>query len=148
MDIRFYDGTNSRKKRNSIEEDFESQLSAATAIFAYFLFKDKSKENISQININCISNIDTFKFYEVIDGFWDIDVPYDPNKFLSIKEDDLKRKEFRSIFGEIFEEVFTYKNWDKGDLEIALLNSEKVGFKREFLLKGTPQKNQKKISFQ
>ncbi|PPA68679.1 hypothetical protein [Jeotgalibacillus proteolyticus] len=144
MDIRFYDETRPRKKRDNIDDDFESQFSAATAVFSFFLFKGKSKENIKQINIDCRKNIKSIFYHDVVDGFWDIDVPYDPYVFLSITEDEQKRKEFLRVFNEIFEQIFEHKNWDKEVLQKALASSKEVSFKREFLLKGTPKKNPKK----
>ncbi|VDH00352.1 Uncharacterised protein [Lysinibacillus sphaericus] len=142
MDIRFYDSTNKRGKRELISEDFESQMSAPTTVFAYHLSKNKSFENISQINIFCNSEADTYFFEnESTDGFWEVTVPYNPNELLAIQNEIEKTQSINKLLERIFTEVFIYKNWDLLILKKALVLAEKLDFRNEFLLPGTPKKS-------
>lgn len=142
LDIRFYDSTNKRGKRELITEDFESQMSAPTAVFAYHLSKNKSFENISQINIFCNSEAVNYIFEnEIIDGFWEVTVPYNPNELLAIHNEIEKIHIINELIQKIFTEVFIYKNWDLLILKKSLVLAEKLDFKNEFLLPGTPKKS-------
>lgn len=142
MDIRFYDVTNPRKKRDNVEEDFELQMSAPSAVFAYYLSSLRVKDEIRQINIFCDKNTTDIDLNQnIIDGFWDITVPYDPNILLSIKQEKVKKEEIKLLITDVFTRIYTFKGWEVSDFKRAIFHAEQMGFTLEFLLKGTPKKS-------
>lgn len=141
MDIRVFDDTNPRKRRVSAEDDFELQLCGPAMLLIHFLDYKGKKDGIGQINLFCRKNAEEFDFSNpIIDGFWDVIIPYDPNILLGIKNNEEKIWELESFFRKVLFKIWEYKAWDSTEVETALLRAKKVGFTYTFLLKGTPKK--------
>jgi len=142
MDVRFFDRTNKRKRRDLIDEDFEAQMSSASAIFSYFLSKNLVTNKAKQINVFCDAEIESFNLQNtVIDQIWDVEVPFNPNEMLAIENMKDKITAIRNLLGKIFIPIFSAEKWDSEILERALESASNVDFRYERLLPGTPKKS-------
>ncbi|MFD1864525.1 hypothetical protein [Planococcus chinensis] len=141
MEIAVFDDTNARKRRVSAEDDFELQIWSSAALISHFLDIKGKKDDIKHINLFCRKDAEEFNLNDpVIDGFWDIVVPYDPNILLRIKDRKEKVFEVESFFRKVLFKIWEYKAWDSTEVELALQRAKKVNFTYAFLLKGTPKK--------
>lgn len=141
MEIAVFDDTNARKRRVSAEDDFELQMWSSAALLSHFLDIKGKKDDIGQINLFCRKDAVEFNLSNpVMDGFWNIIIPYDPNILLEIKDHKKKVFEVESFFRKVLFKIWEYKAWDSAEIETALQRAKKVGFTYAFLLKGTPKK--------
>lgn len=98
-------------EKDGENRDFSLQTRCITKLFERLFVKDFNTVDCRHINFFC-GSYEKFQVAEYVDGFYDVEIPYDINAFFYLS-DQAKKEEIYILLKKSLAYMISEKSWDK-----------------------------------